>query len=174
MSKPVTECNAVRGSFAFPRLFVIRAQNMIRHQDAKNSGLSSVDAPRAGPRGEQIQEDEAVENRKFSTVGNGPETSRCVAHKVGHSHFAAQKESHGPGKQSQDYEEASDELEHAGDPGQGQELGGGAAASHSSEQSQDLLKTVQRKSESNNYPQHRKRIGPPGIESCEVHGFSSQ
>src|SRR5262245_116545 len=160
MSKTATECNAVCGS--------------TRHQDARSAGLSSVDAPRAGPRGEEIQEDKAVKNRRFSAVGDGPETSRCMVHKIGHSHFTAQEESHGPGKQSQDYEQAADELEHAGDPGQGQELSGGAAASHSSEQTQDLLKTVQRKSEAANYPQQRERIGPPGIEPCEFHGFSSQ
>src|SRR5262245_52956574 len=160
MSKTATECNDVRGS--------------TRHQSARSAGLSSVDAPRTRARGEEIQEDKAVENRRFAAVGNGPESARCVAHKVGHSHFAAQEESHGPGKQSQDYEQAAHELEHTGDPGQGQELSGGAAPSHSSEQTQDLLKTVQRKSEAANYPQQRERIGPPGIEPCEFHGFSSQ
>jgi hypothetical protein len=115
---------------AFTGLQVGECKDNIQPQKLSNR-LSSVDAPRSGPRCEQIEVDEAIKNRKLSTVGNGPETSRRMGHEVRHRHLAAQDQSHGPGEESQDYEQAANELEHAGEPGQGQELSRGAGVSHS-------------------------------------------
>ena len=55
--------------------------------------------PRSGV--DQVQEDEAVEDRQFAAVIDGPGSVPSVLLEIRHSHLSAKQESYGPGEQAE-------------------------------------------------------------------------
>jgi hypothetical protein len=67
--------------------------------------------PRAGE--EDIEEDEAIEDRRITAVQLGKEVLRKMRHEIGDGHVPGQDKSGGPCEQSDAYQSAADQLDHS-------------------------------------------------------------
>jgi hypothetical protein len=70
-----------------------------------------VEAPGATACYREIEEDEAIEDRRITPVQGGKETSRCVRHEIGDRHVAAEDEGDGPREEADDDQDAAKDLD---------------------------------------------------------------
>src|SRR5215208_6775898 len=75
-----------------------------------------VDAPGAGAADGEVEEDEAVEHRQLALVHERDRAAGDVGLEVRHRHLAAEQEGHRAREQADRYEQAADQLQHAGEP----------------------------------------------------------
>ena len=71
------------------------------------------------------------------------------------SHFSAENEGHGPGKQPGNDKQASEEFKYSGKPELRWEYRDGSVAAHASKGSEQLLRAMQRKRETGYRAQQR-------------------
>src|SRR5437764_9092051 len=71
----------------------------------------SIDAPRARAGGREIEEDEAIEDRGFAHIDDGPEALREMSHEIAYRHLAGANESGEPGEQPQRDQRATGHLD---------------------------------------------------------------
>ena len=127
-----------------------------------------VEAPGAGAGEDEIEEDQAVEDRRVAAVQRGVDALRGVRDPVGGGHQARQDEGDRTGEEAEDQQRAAHEFEHARDPRQRErgrvEVGGGKA--------QDLLGPVGEEDQRGDDAKHAQHLRAPGVEGRGMHGVA--
>ena len=104
-----------------------------------------IQAQRARAGCHQVQKDEAVQHRQLATVRDWPESMRKMSSEVSHGHFSAKQERHRPREQAQQNQQSAETLQSSRQPHLGKEVRAGSMP-HASEEPEQFLETVQRKS----------------------------
>lgn len=97
---------------------VLAALRDLLHSPLK---LPLIRAPRPWAGEDEVQEQEAEQDRRVPAVGGGEEASRRVDHPVGHRHHAGGDEGGGPREQADGDQHAGDDLDDAAHPEERQE-----------------------------------------------------
>ena len=82
-----------------------------------DAAAERVEAQRAGAGEDEIEEDEAVEDRGVAAVQEREEALRRVGEEIGDGHLAGKHEGDRAGEEAEGEKRAAEELEHAGEPG---------------------------------------------------------
>jgi len=105
----------------------------------------AIQAQRARAGCHQVQKDKAVQHGQLATVCDWPESMRKMRSEERHCHFSTQQKSHRPREQAQQNQQASETLQSSRQPHLGKEVRAGSMP-HASEEPEQFLETVQRKS----------------------------
>ena len=115
-----------------------------------------LEAPRTRARGDNVQEDEAEQDRRVAAVRGGIEVLRRVEHPVGDPHLAGGDERGGAGEQAEDDQGAGHDLDDTADA---EQAGERLEARRGDGKSHDLGEAVRDEEHAGDDAQRRQQIG---------------
>src|SRR6185437_9243768 len=121
----------------------------------------AVDAPRPPAGRDEIEEDEAEQDRQFSAIGKRINRAGRVGHEIGEGHFAGENEGHDPRVGADQQQEAADRFEDGRENEEAAQRGAG------NRKAEHLRQPVLKKQQRNDNAQNAEDIGPqpldPGV-----------
>ena len=112
-----------------------------------------VDRPGARPGRDEVQEDEAVEDRRVAAVQHREEAARRMRHPVGEGHLAREHEGHRPGEQPDHQQQPADQFQHRGEPDEAEHRR--QPGRRRRREAEQLLRPMLQEDQRGDDPQHR-------------------
>src|SRR5687768_2629914 len=140
---------------------------------AARAGIeASVEAPRPWPGGGDVEEDEAIEDRRVAAIVHREEVLRRVCVPIGDRHRAGREEGGGAGEQADGDEEAANQLHDSGE--MAGMIEGPAASGHlARREREELLSPVSEEDQAGDHSKHAQQTRRPGHGQSQIaHEYS--